>query len=134
AVSRVWRGGEAAWVGGAPGGRGWARPGGGGVGHWGLAEETRPRREHAGGERSVARGPMVLERRQAGRLRQPGRLCRFLQRDRQSQERAPLAPGEGCIGVPRRLPPAVWRAPGDGVERTITLFDPGEKEVRELER
>jgi len=109
-------------------------PIGEGLGDIGLAEETRPRREHAGGERPVVRGPMVLERRQAGRLWQAGRLRRFLQRDRQSQERAPLALGEGRIGVPRRLPRVIRRAHGDGVERTITLFDPGEEEVRELER
>src|SRR5262249_56154905 len=53
-------------------------PIGEGLGDIGLAEETRPRREHAGGERAVARGPMVLERRQAGRLWPAGRLRRFL--------------------------------------------------------
>jgi hypothetical protein len=63
-----------------------------------LAEQTCAGVEDRLRERAVIGRAMVFQRDEAGTLRQPRRLCRFLQRHRQSQQRTALPARERGIG------------------------------------
>ena len=79
-------------------------------------------------------GSVVLERHDAGRLRQARDLCRLLERHRQPEQRARLAGRAQLVGTAGRLERALGRAHRDRVQRLVELVDAGEVHLDELDR
>jgi hypothetical protein len=100
----------------------------------GFAEQARTRRKHRARERPVARGPIVFERGDARRLRQPGGLRGFFQRHRQAEQRSALAARECGIRQSRGVARPVRGTDRNRVQRAVAFVDALQMHLDQFDR